>query len=81
MNDAAACQPRVCCIRTKPAKVAFVLICRGRRRIGEAHEIEAQRAQASAGVFVVGLAVGARFLHAVEIKPASARKPGLIDEL
>src|SRR6202453_5229147 len=65
----------------KASEARFVLIYRGRRRIGEAHEIEAQRAQASPRVLVVGLAVGPRFLHAVEIKPASARKRGLLDEL
>src|SRR6202161_4120946 len=80
MNAVAACQPRVCC-RNKPSEGRLVLVGRARQRSGKAYEIEAQRAQASAGVLVVGLAVGAQFLHAAEIKPASARKRRLIDEL
>src|SRR5271156_1060527 len=54
---------------------------RGGKRIGEPDEIEAQLAQASARLLVVGLQIGARFAHAAEIKPACAGERRRLDEL
>ena len=42
------------------------------QRVGEADEIETQRAQLFARANVVGLRIGAGFAHAAEIEPAPA---------
>src|SRR5271165_4673039 len=50
-------------------------------RVGQPDQFEAQRAQALAGVRVIGLAVGARFTKPVEIEAAAAFERARLDEL
>src|SRR5271168_2825188 len=63
-----------CCSNDKRSDPAL-------ERIGEADEIEAQRAQLLARGRVIGLRIGAGFAHAAEIEPARAFERRRHDEL